>query len=130
MVSLSTTPPGCSSRSTGPARRQRASQRLILVHEPGQPVCPLDRLVDAEHVSHRSRPGPAGEIRLPESSLGHAERTTGDIETGFGGSKPEADRGGGEIDQVLAEVHRLSVWVQLPATRQVTWESTMRLTGS
>ena len=36
------------------ARRQRPTQRLILVHEPGEPVRPLDRLVDAQHVGDRA----------------------------------------------------------------------------
>ena len=33
------------------ARRQRPAQRLVLVHQPGQPVGPLNGLVDAEHVA-------------------------------------------------------------------------------
>ncbi len=33
----------------GAVRRQRPAERCVVVHQPGQPVRPLDRVVDAEH---------------------------------------------------------------------------------
>ena len=65
-------------------------------------------------------PALARRVRLTQGPLREPERAVGDVEAGFGGSKPDSDRGGGEIDQVLAEIHLLSVWVQLPATADAT----------
>ena len=91
-------------------RRQRPPQRLVVVHQLGQPVGPVDGVLETQHLRHRRSAPACSVVDSPSVRWATSSRRLATPRPDVGDGEADPDRCGREIRQGFAEVHSASLW--------------------